>query len=102
MCSIIAGIKKCKSIIKENKKKLDKVVLLGKHKLNSIEVLFSRDLIGSYISHDRFLWVNCVLIEYNEKKEQIKKCWNFCRIYTAMVTIKTDCVVVRKMMGTKI
>ena len=55
MCSIIAGIKKCKSIIKENKKKLDKVVLLGKHKLNSIEVLFSRDLIGSYISHDRFL-----------------------------------------------
>ena len=54
MCSIIAGIKKCKSIIKENKKKLDKVLLLGKQ-LNSIEVLFSRDLIGSYISHDRFL-----------------------------------------------
>ena len=37
--AIIVGIKKCKSIIKKKKKKHDKTVLLGKDKLNTIEVL---------------------------------------------------------------
>ena len=35
-CAITAGIKKCKSIIKKKKKKHDKIVLLGKAKLNTI------------------------------------------------------------------
>ena len=38
ICAITAGIKKYKAIIK---KKNDKVVLLGKDKLNTIEVLIS-------------------------------------------------------------
>ena len=38
-------------IIKK-KKKNDKILLLEKTKLNSIEVLMYRDLIDSYISHD--------------------------------------------------
>ena len=42
ICAITAGIKKYKSIIKENKKKHDKIVLLAKSKLNSIEVFISR------------------------------------------------------------
>ena len=39
ICAITAGIKKYKSIIKKKKKKHDKIVLLGKDKLTTIEVL---------------------------------------------------------------
>ena len=49
-----------------------KMVLLGKDKLDTIEVLFSKSLIDSYISHDEFDSVNNVLREYNEMKEEIK------------------------------
>ena len=45
ICVITAGIKKYKSIIKEEKKKHDKIVLSPKSKLNSIEVLTSKALI---------------------------------------------------------
>ena len=40
--------------------------MLGKNKLNTIEVLISMALIGSYISHHEFISVNKVLKEYNE------------------------------------
>ena len=50
-CAIIARIKKYKPIIKKKKKKQDKIVLLGKYKLNTNEVLISKTLINSYISH---------------------------------------------------
>ena len=49
--AITAEIKKYKLIIKKKKKKLDKTVLLAKSKLNSIEVLISKVLIDSLISH---------------------------------------------------
>ena len=39
ICAVTAGIKNYKSIIKKNKKKHDKIVLLGKTKLDAIEVL---------------------------------------------------------------
>ena len=53
ICVITAGIKKYKSFIKKNKKnKHDKIVLLGKDKLNITEALISKVLIDSYISHD--------------------------------------------------
>ena len=45
ICAITAGIKKYKSINKKKKKKHDKMVLLAKSKLNSIEVLISKALI---------------------------------------------------------
>ena len=70
--AITAGIKKCKSTIKKKKKKHDKIVLLGKGKLNTIEVLISKSLIDSSISHDEFVSLNNVLREYNEMKEEIK------------------------------
>ena len=41
--AITAGIKKYKSIIKKKRKKHDKIVLLGKDKLNTIEVLISME-----------------------------------------------------------
>ena len=37
--AITAGIKKCNSIIKKKKKKYDKIALLEKDKLNTIEIL---------------------------------------------------------------
>ena len=70
--AITAGIKKYKSIIKKKKKKHNKIVLLGKDKLNTIEVLISKALVDSYISHDQFVSVNNVLREYYEMKEEIK------------------------------
>ena len=74
MCAISAGIKKYKSIIKKKKKKkYDKIVLLGKTKLDNIEVLIFKALIDSYISHDEFESGYNVLREYNELKEQIRK-----------------------------
>ena len=54
------------------RKKHDKIVLLAVSKLNSIEVLISKSLIDSVISHDEFVLVNNVLQEYNEIKEEIK------------------------------
>ena len=38
ICTIAAGIKKHESIIKKKKKKHDKILVLAKSKLNSIEV----------------------------------------------------------------
>ena len=49
---ITAGIKKYNSINKKKKKKHDKIILLAKSKLNSIEVLISEALIDSYISNE--------------------------------------------------
>ena len=61
ICVITAGIKKYKSIIKKKKKKHDKIVLLAKSKLNRIEILNSKTLIDSNISHDKFVPANNVL-----------------------------------------
>ena len=47
-------------------------MLLGKDKLNIIEVAISKSLIDLYISHDEFVSVNKVLREYYEMKEEIK------------------------------
>ena len=51
ICAIIVGIKTYKSMIKKKKKKHDIIVLLGKDKLNTTEVLISKSLMNLYISH---------------------------------------------------
>ena len=71
ICAVTAGVKKYKSIIKK-KKKHNKIVLLRKDKFNTIEVLVSKALIDSYISHDEFISLNNVLRECNEIKAEIK------------------------------
>ena len=73
ICAITAGIKKYKSIIKKKKKKHDKIVLLAKSKLNSIEVLISKALIDSVISHDEFVLTKNVLKEYGRNERRNKK-----------------------------
>ena len=52
--------------------KHDKIVLLAKSKLNSIEVLISKVLIDSNISHDEFVLISNVLKEFYDMKEEIK------------------------------
>ena len=72
ICAIAVGIKKYMSIIKKKKKEHDKMVLLAKSKLSSIEVLISKTLINSNISQDVFVLVNNLLKEYDDMKEGIK------------------------------
>ena len=59
-------------MIKKKKKEHKEIVLLTKSRLNSIEVLISKALIDSNISHDDFLLINNVLKEYDNLKEEIK------------------------------
>ena len=54
------------------KKKHDEIVLLAKTKLNKVEVLISKALINSNISHYEFFLVNNVLREYDAMREEIK------------------------------
>ena len=70
ICVITAAIKKCKSIVNKNKKKHDKIILLAKTMLYSMEVLISKVFIDLNISHE-FVLINNVLKEYDAKKEEI-------------------------------
>ena len=81
ICAIAAGIKKYKSVIKKKKKDSDKIILLAKSKLNSIEVLISKASINSVINHDELVLINTVLKEYDKMKEEIKnfKTWSVYR-----------------------
>ena len=74
--------------------------MLGKDKLNTIEVIISKSLIDSYISHDEFVSVNNVLREYNEIKEEIKNLETSVIYY--IKTMENYCSVVKKILETKI
>ena len=53
--------------------------MLGKDKLDTIEILISKSSINSYISHDEYILVNNVLRKYYRMKEEIKNpetLWN--------------------------
>ena len=58
ICAIAAGIKTYMSIVKKKRKKHDKIVLLAKSKLNSVEVLIPKVLSDSNFSHDEFVLIN--------------------------------------------
>ena len=65
-----AGIKKYMLIIKKNK--YNKIVSLAKSKLNGIEVLISKSLIDSNISHDEFVLINNVPKNLKKWKKKSK------------------------------
>ena len=52
--------------------KHDKILLLPKSKLNSIDVLISKTLIDSNNSHNEFVLITNVIKEYDDIKEEIK------------------------------
>ena len=72
ICAIAAGIRKVKSIIKKKKKDHDKIVLLAKSKLNSIEFVISKPLMDQNIIHDEFILINDVLKEYDDMRVETK------------------------------
>ena len=72
ICVITAGIKTYKSISNKKKKKHGKVILSARSTSNSIEVLISKVLIDSNISHQEFALINNVLKEFHDMKEEIQ------------------------------
>ena len=56
----------------KKRKKHDKIVLLAKIELNTIEVLISRTLIDSDISQDEVALANNALKQYDEIKKEIQ------------------------------
>ena len=71
--SLTTGIiKKLLSITRNKKKKHDKILMLAKSKLNSIEILVSQALTDMEISHEEF---NAIIREkqkYERMKENVK------------------------------
>ena len=72
ICVLTARIKYYKSKIKKKKKEHDKIVFLAKSKLHRVEVLISKALINSDVSHDEIALINNVLKEFYDMKEEIK------------------------------
>ena len=71
ICAIVVRFKKYNSIIKKKEKNYDKIVLLAKTKLNSIEVLICRALVDLNISHDEFVLIlrARTVLKFLKKKE---------------------------------
>ena len=68
--SLTTGIiKKLLSIARNKKKKHDKLFMLAKSKLNSIETLVSQALIYMEISHEEFVTMLKERDEYEKMKE---------------------------------
>ena len=59
-------------MVKKNKKKHDRISSLAKPKLNSVEVLISKALIDSNISHDEFFLIKYIRKEFDDATENIK------------------------------
>ena len=60
ICAITAAIKKYRPIIKEKKKKHNKIVLSAKIWLDCTKGLISISLNKSYIMHDDFFCIHCI------------------------------------------
>ena len=59
-------------MIKKKIKKQNKIVLLAKTNLNTIEVLIPKVLIDSYVSHEKIISLIKALKEYDDMKEEPK------------------------------
>ena len=71
--SLTTGIvKKLLHITKSKKKKHDKILMLAKSKLNSIETLISQALIDMGISHEEFVTILKEKDKYEKMKENVK------------------------------
>ena len=81
--AIASGNKKYKSIIKKEKRKHNKIALSAKSKLNRIQILISKALTDSSISHDEFVLINNILKKYYRLKVEIRylKAWIVNKIF---------------------
>ena len=65
-------IKKLLSITRSNKKKHDKILMVAKSKLNSIETLVSQALIDMEISHEEFIATFKEKDKYEKMTENVR------------------------------
>ena len=65
-------IKKLLSTTRNKMKKQDKIVMLAKSKLNSIETLVSQALIDMEISHEEFITILKEKDKYEKMKENVR------------------------------
>ena len=65
-------IKNLLSITRNKKKKHDKILMLAKSKLNSIETLISQELTDMEISHGEFIAILKEKIKYKKVKENVR------------------------------
>ena len=65
-------IKKLLSITRNKKKKHDKILMLAKSKLNSIETLVSQALIDMEISHEEFITILKEKDKYEKMKDNLR------------------------------
>ena len=71
--SLTTGIiKKLLSMTRNKKKKHDKILILAKSKLNSIETLVSQALIDMEISHEEFIAIFKEKDKYEKMKENVQ------------------------------
>ena len=71
--SLTTGIvKKLLNITRNKKKKHDKILMLAKSKLNSIETLVSQALIDMEISHEEFVPIFKEKDKYEKMKERVR------------------------------
>ena len=72
--SLTTGIvKKLLNITRNKKKKHDKILMLAKSKLNSIETLISQALIDMDISHEEFVTILNEKDEYEKMKDNLRR-----------------------------
>ena len=65
-------VKKLLNITRNKKKKYDKILMLAKSKLNSIETLISQALIDLDISHEEFIRILKEKDKYEKMKENLR------------------------------
>ena len=71
--SLATGIvKKILNITRTKKKKHDKILMLAKSKLNSIETLISQALIDMEISHEEFITILKEKDKYEKMKDNLR------------------------------
>ena len=71
--SLTTGIvKKTQNITRNKKKKHDKILMLAKSKLNSIETLISQALIDMEISHEEFITILKEKDKYEKMKDNLR------------------------------
>ena len=72
--SLTTGItKKLLKITRKTKKKHDKILMLAKSKLNSIETLISQALIDMEISHEEFITILKEKDKYEKMKDNLRR-----------------------------
>ena len=65
-------VKKLLNIIRNKKKKHDKILMLAKSKINSIETLVSQALINIEISHEEFITILKEKDKYEKMKDNLR------------------------------